>query len=381
MFSIYPPDEPKQTLRIQRMLMAASTYVLLSNLAWVAYLAGLVRNDIVTIIVGIILALISQAAVYVLLRTGVNKRFKDPSLTTLQILIGICWITYLLSTVSEIRGVLMTLYFLIFLFGAFQLNKSELLKLAAVAMGGFLLVVYLDYSANRPEFSLKISTVQAIILATVMIWLSYMGDYIHAIQEKARRKLRLKTEEFEEQKQAHEKTEQRLARLITAITPSQETSVRDSLTGLLRANEFQKHVNKQLIISDACKTPLAVAAISIQPLQKLENTLSNEELDQLIKDIADAIKQAIRIQDMVCREDSSGFLLLLPNTEKKAAIGCAERLCAEIAMIKAHDNRLKAIVGITSWQEDDSTEIIIKRARDSLSSALESERQIIYDVA
>ena len=379
MFSIFPQNDPKQTLRIQRMLMAASSYVLLSNLAWVVYLAGLVRSDIVTLIAGIILALLSQAAIYALLRTGFNKRFVDPSLTNLQMLVAICWITYLLSTVSAIRGVMMTLYFTLFFFGAFQLNKTQLFKLASITLAGFIGVVYLDYKADLPDFDLTISTVQTIILAIVLIWMSYIGDYIHSLQEKGWRKLRSKNEEIEEEKLARTHCEQKLAKLVEAITPNQETSVRDNLTGLLKLNEFQKIVSKQLIIADACNTPLSIARIAIHPLAHMKDTWTQGDIENLTKVIADGIKFILRDQDSVCRATDYDFLLLLPNANKKAALRSAERLCQQIASIDTKAITLKATLGITSWQQNDTTDVIIERAQDTLSSALEAGLQIHFE--
>ena len=53
-----------------------------------------------------------------------NLRFRDPSLTSPQIIVALLLQTYLLALVGEIRGTIMVAYCLILLFGVFQMSRT-----------------------------------------------------------------------------------------------------------------------------------------------------------------------------------------------------------------------------------------------------------------
>src|SRR4029453_17267321 len=83
-----PPaaSDAKQALRIRRFLMASASYVAGVALMGLAYAFGFVALPPALAIAGVALAV--NAGLYLLFRARLNLRFKDPSLTWLQVVLA-----------------------------------------------------------------------------------------------------------------------------------------------------------------------------------------------------------------------------------------------------------------------------------------------------
>ena len=80
-----------QRLLLKRFALAAATYGLALLLLWLAFFTGHYQQSLNTVAVGSALVVISQATLFVLFWTGRNQRFDDPSMTEVQVLLGLGW--------------------------------------------------------------------------------------------------------------------------------------------------------------------------------------------------------------------------------------------------------------------------------------------------
>src|SRR4029078_9219745 len=78
---------------------------------------------------------------YVAFRSGLNKRFRDASVTKPQILASALVILYVLFESPDNHGVVALIFLVAFLFGVFRLSTRELLGLSAVVTTGYALVI------------------------------------------------------------------------------------------------------------------------------------------------------------------------------------------------------------------------------------------------
>ncbi|MCH6572180.1 MAG: GGDEF domain-containing protein, partial [Proteobacteria bacterium] len=91
-FSLVPQNDPKQALRLRRFGMALISYVLWVSLGLAGYYIGILTldQDLLLYLLGGIA--VTNLLIFVVLRSGLNKHFKDPSLTLFQCLVAMCWI-------------------------------------------------------------------------------------------------------------------------------------------------------------------------------------------------------------------------------------------------------------------------------------------------
>ncbi|MFZ5571616.1 MAG: sensor histidine kinase [Thermodesulfobacteriota bacterium] len=173
-----------QGLRIRRSFMAVVFFVLCYGLVWLALQAGFVDLSPEHFAAAFAVNMTMMAIPYAVIRTGLNLKFRDPSLTIPQMVIAIFWTTYLMLHVQEIRGAFLAIYFLTILFGVFQLNRGEFILVSLIAITGYGLVIIWDMSVRPPRFDLTLNVVQFIILSVCLFWLSFIGSYIKGIRER-----------------------------------------------------------------------------------------------------------------------------------------------------------------------------------------------------
>ncbi len=188
MIDFISKNDKAQALRLKRQLMADAFFLLCFALVGLAWKTGLVHLSTGNYLFSLGGCFLGQAAIFIFIRMGWNKGFKDPSLTIPQMIVGIAWATYLMLHVQELRGTLMIIYLLIILFGVFQLSRVEFAMVSIMAVSGFTGVIVWDILAGTPGFNFNLNLVQWVILVVILIWLSFIGSYIKGIREKLKQR-------------------------------------------------------------------------------------------------------------------------------------------------------------------------------------------------
>jgi diguanylate cyclase (GGDEF)-like protein/PAS domain S-box-containing protein len=148
--SLLIPDtlEPRQAVRLGRLGVASLTYVLTSVFVGIAYAVGMIAGAAALQILAAYLAI--NAGLYAAIRSGFNLRFKDPSLTRFQIVVGITMVMVIAYRTGDNREVVLFGCFLVFLFGIFRLTAREFVAITLYTLLAYLIVMAL-LLYNRPE--------------------------------------------------------------------------------------------------------------------------------------------------------------------------------------------------------------------------------------
>jgi diguanylate cyclase len=103
MLHIIPKDDPKQTLRIKRFLMAFNTYIIWMLIALFCYYDGLFARVPWPISWTFSLIITTNLVIFFFIRSGLNRRFKDPSLTLIQMVLATVWVMLMAYCLDEGR--------------------------------------------------------------------------------------------------------------------------------------------------------------------------------------------------------------------------------------------------------------------------------------
>jgi len=120
MFSIFPKNDGDQILRIKQFLMAFGSYLACIALISVAYLQDLTRISLDMLVVYFLGVIVWNISIYAVIRTGLNKRFKDPGLILLQMIVATFWIMVVVYYAESVRSAVLLIYLTVFVFGIFQ---------------------------------------------------------------------------------------------------------------------------------------------------------------------------------------------------------------------------------------------------------------------
>jgi len=178
MFSIFPKNDDDQTLRIKRFLIAFGAYLIWNTLVIFTYLIGLSRVSLLILASCISGNIISNILIYAIIRTGLNKRFKDPSLTLLQMVIATFWIMVLVYYADASRSTVLLVYLVVLVFGFFRLNVRQFLFLSAYAWVNYSAIVFLVYKLHPESINMRVDILNIIVLAFILPWFAMIGGYI-----------------------------------------------------------------------------------------------------------------------------------------------------------------------------------------------------------
>ncbi|PKN52403.1 MAG: hypothetical protein CVU55_07700 [Deltaproteobacteria bacterium HGW-Deltaproteobacteria-13] len=183
MIGIFPKDDPKQTLRIKRWLMAFGSYLMWMAITVVLYSQGQMhRLTLDLLVVSFLGIIICNLLIYAIIRSGLNIRFKDPSLTLLQMTIATFWVMEIVYYADAIRSVVLLVYLVVFVYGLFKLNVRQFLFLSAFAVVNYSLLIFLLYKTHPESLNNKVDILNILILATVLPWFSLVGGYITGLR-------------------------------------------------------------------------------------------------------------------------------------------------------------------------------------------------------
>jgi len=184
MISVIPCNDQNQALRVRRFLMALASYVMWMFLTIYCYYQGWFRMSLGDTLTMFAVIIVMHLCLYLVFMTGLNKRFKDPSLTMLQMILATFWTMVLAYYTDEVRGIALLLYLVVFIFGVFRLHLRQFFILAVYALTGYGYVIIL-LLANHPEkIDLQAEILYWVVLAAVLSWFSVIGSYINHIRKK-----------------------------------------------------------------------------------------------------------------------------------------------------------------------------------------------------
>ncbi len=175
----------QQAMRVQRFLMAAVTYLLAIAVVGLGVFLNIFPLDVLKIYILMVIG--SSVIFYCIIRSGLNLRFADPSLTAPQISVAIGALFYIVYYAGPARGIVMLWVLMIYMFAVFRLKSQQLWPLAALTWVAYGLVVGLLFRHQAENLNYAFEIFQWLVLGAVLTWFAYMGGYVSNMRAKLRR--------------------------------------------------------------------------------------------------------------------------------------------------------------------------------------------------
>ena len=172
-------------MRVKRFLMASATYLLAIAMvalgAWLGIWGADVLATYTVLVVG------ASTLFYCLIRSGLNRKLADPSLTTAQLTTAIGALMYIAYNAGPARGIVMLWVLMIFIFAVFRLRSQHLWPLAAMTWIAYGAVVGLLLRNHAATLNSGLEIFQWLVLGGVMAWFAVMGGYVSDERSRLRR--------------------------------------------------------------------------------------------------------------------------------------------------------------------------------------------------
>ena len=368
------PDDAKQALRLRRFFMAALSYSIWLGLTYYCYRLGLVEVSAAGFALAAALTLICNVAFYVILRSGLNRYWPDPSLTLPQMLVATFWVMLLMALAPKVRGTLLLLYVVVFLFGVFRLNRRQYLGLTAVVLVSYSLVILRDVYLRRNMEPLPLELMHYVVLAATLIWLAFFGSYVGKLRETVSR---------------------RNAELASALARNRELAVHDDLTGTYNRRHIIHLLEQEQFRAQRTSRGFCVCLMDLDHFKEVNDTHGHLGGDDVLRQFAQRVMGEIRLLDRLGREgyDPEGnfaryggeeFLLVMPETELAGAHACAERIRQKVSdtvFNTAHGSlHITMSCGVAEHRPGEDIRATLSRADQALYRAKQAGRNRIETI-
>lgn len=172
------------------------------------------------------------------------------------------------------------------------------------------------------------------------------------------------------------------AELAVSNRRLQEVALTDSLTGFPNRRYAIERSEQEWLVSSRTRRPLSTMVIDVDMFKTYNDSHGHDVGDSVLKQVAGAVKGALRAQDIVARTGGDEFLVICPDTGLDAALACAERVrfAVESAPLTVAGQTLNMSVSIGVATRDtvmSEPEALIKRADQALYLAKNKGRNRI----
>ncbi|MHB1269002.1 MAG: diguanylate cyclase domain-containing protein, partial [Acidithiobacillus ferriphilus] len=151
-------------------------------------------------------------------------------------------------------------------------------------------------------------------------------------------------------------------------------SLSDTLTGLPNRRALDAAIGKALARSDRQELLMAVGFLDLDAFKPVNDTYGHDAGDDLLKEMARRLQDAVRLTDTVARLGGDEFVLLLEGLRGMEELDqVLARLRAAIAqpfMIKGKEISLQASLGLTIYPFDEAdTDLLLRHADQAMYAA------------
>jgi diguanylate cyclase (GGDEF)-like protein len=157
----------------------------------------------------------------------------------------------------------------------------------------------------------------------------------------------------------------------------------DSLTQLPNRRSFNDYFEKALKLFKRDKTPRSVIFFDLDNFKQINDTHGHLVGDEVLKRIADILRDQIRDSDSISRWGGEEFLILLNDANLNHSIEVAQKLRASFENdIVLHDlvkGGVTSSFGVTTFKDNDNVDKIVSRADEALYKAKHSGKNCVIE--
>lgn len=129
---------------------------------------------------------------------------------------------------------------------------------------------------------------------------------------------------------------------------------RDALTGLLDRGRFDREALEAIAEGAAAHKPVSLLVIDLDHFKSFNDRFGHATGDEILREVARAIQNAVREGDRVYRYGGEEFVVLCEGLAADGATLLAERLRRTVSSVVLAAGRVTASIGVATTPEDGS---------------------------
>jgi diguanylate cyclase (GGDEF)-like protein len=263
-------------------------------------------------------------AFFVLIRSGLSRRWAEPSLTVPQILFALSSGAVGYTLLGAGRGAVFPVVMVVLMFGMFVVSPRQMrwLSVYAVLLFGSAMAVM---TVTQPRlYPLVIEVGHFLLVATMMPAVSLLAGRLSRIRHRAR---------------------QQRAELAQALARLRESATRDELTGLINRRHMLGLMAQEHQRCIRSGQSFCLALLDIDRFKPVNEAHGYAVGDTVLSALAQEAQRQVRVSDVLARWGGDKLLLMMSDTRAALARGGLERLHQKVGALRILHGT--AAVGIT----------------------------------
>jgi two-component system cell cycle response regulator len=173
-------------------------------------------------------------------------------------------------------------------------------------------------------------------------------------------------------------------RLVKSNRILNELATTDHLTGSANRRAFESTLEHEMSSSCRYGSRLACAIFDLDKFKVINDTFGHDAGDAVLVEVVNRIKANLREGDTIGRLGGEEFGIILPNVEESEVLAAFDRyrcIVADHPVVHESINiAVTASIGVAVYAgEEESKEVLLKRADESLYEAKETGRnRVVY---
>jgi diguanylate cyclase (GGDEF)-like protein len=343
--------DPRRRAGLQQAALAMALMAL--SVAVLVYAAGVAGTPPRQVTAWAVVSLGGMALMWALIRSGVTRRSPDPLLTVPQMVFAITSAAVAYTLCGPLRGVTIPVLMVILMFGMFRLRARAVGAVSLYALALFGGVMAYQVSRAPQVFVPAVELGHFAVLAAMLPAVSMLAARLAHLRERDRRQRRDLT--------------QALARI-------QDLATRDELTGLVNRRHMALLLEQERQRGARSGRLFALAMLDIDHFKAVNDQHGHAVGDEVLRNLARQMPQALRSTDVVARWGGEEFIVLMPESALGTARTALERLRGRVAATPmAHlagvPIRITVSAGLTEHMAGESVQQTLERADRALYEA------------
>jgi diguanylate cyclase (GGDEF)-like protein len=316
-FLLTSGGDPRQSVRMRRFLLASAAYAVCVPLLALAYGFGLIARGPALLVAALMLAV--NLAFYLLLRTGLNLKFSDPSLTRAQVFAAIAVLMFAAYSFDQARAMVLNVSLVVLTFGVFRFTTREFVRTALLILVGYATVINLLMYLKPETVNVYHEWFQWAGLAGLLPLFAMIGGRISRLRER----LRTSNEE-----------------LRTALGAVRQMATHDHLTGLPNRVLFNEELLRALARAERHSRPMSLFFMDLDRFKNINDSLGHQFGDRVLQETARRLSGCVREGDIIARFGGDEFVLLVEELGDPVALTeIARKLLAAVADLGTIDGQ------------------------------------------
>jgi diguanylate cyclase (GGDEF)-like protein len=148
----------------------------------------------------------------------------------------------------------------------------------------------------------------------------------------------------------------------------------DPLTGAANRRGLSERIEYEVTRHARQKHRFAVVMIDLDGFKLVNDRFGHHAGDELLRDVAASLREAVRDQDTVARLGGDEFCVLAPETDHAGGDHLAERITEAVRRVTTGLDSLSASVGVAVYPDHGGTAVAVLDAADAAQIAAKRAR-------